>query len=854
MTPSQRRAGALQHLKNGGSMLAVGHDSKPQSIYDNPSLYPAMFPWLFPYGLGGVGQEVHAGIISREKHVRWLLMYHDKRFQRDAAFIIVSFNHQLIREGTTGSFMLVKRNNFDKVAETIQRISPYILSNIAERLKEGGKFIPQTREEKDCFSLLDQIDYVGGQVSGSLASKKFQRNELWSLVAFKNAPHWFITLSPADNKHPLCIYLASDDEYFIPHIKEYAERQHLVTRNPVACARFFDYVIKLFIKHICGWNEEEITHGMFGKPSAFYGTVEQQGRMTLHLHHLLWIEGSLPPQAIRDRLLSGDSDFQRDLIAYLDSCRVGEFFTGTMDDVKQQVPVVPEKGNSKGIHTILTDENTAEIPPGYQDPTLTMPESPPGDCCNEDDCQEEECPGILSWWQTFRKVVDDIVFRSNIHKCFGRRDNADSRTKGSSKTSTSKTHKQHTTGKGCINKDGICTARFPRDLYKCTTVDEKTGHVNLKKNEEWINDITPLITFLFRCNTDTTCLLSGTAVKATLGYITDYITKGWLKTHQIFSIMYDTFTRHPHGATVDDTKPGAAARRMVLKIVNSLSAKMEIGAPMAALYLLGNPDHYSSHQFKIFYWKNYVNFVQDEWKRYLAVADPDEVPAGVADEPGPSNDVGITRTANNSTVASQMSKKEHEESVLVQKANNRYIGKATTDDYRHRPSQHEEICLYEWIQCSVKQYEVSTRAGKKALQFYPYRPEHPLHESHVVACDLERRHYIVPNFVGPAMPKRDSSEKEQYCLTMLCFFCPWRTGIDLKGVEDTWEDAFNRYDFSKRQRELMANFNLRYECYDARDDFPSMFKAGKSSAEDDGDDSDDEVIDADHYEDQMEGP
>jgi hypothetical protein len=50
---------------------------------------------------------------------------------------------------------------------------------------------------------------------------------------------------------------------------------------------------------------------------------------------------------------------------------------------------------------------------------------------------------------------------------------------------------------------------------------------------------------------------------------------------------------------------------MVLKIVNSLSSKMEIGAPMAALYLLGNPDRYASHDFVSFYWRNYVTSVRN---------------------------------------------------------------------------------------------------------------------------------------------------------------------------------------------------------------------------------------------------
>ncbi len=48
------KAAALKHLNISGSILAVGHSGEPESIYKNPCLYPQMFPWLFPYGLGGI--------------------------------------------------------------------------------------------------------------------------------------------------------------------------------------------------------------------------------------------------------------------------------------------------------------------------------------------------------------------------------------------------------------------------------------------------------------------------------------------------------------------------------------------------------------------------------------------------------------------------------------------------------------------------------------------------------------------------------------------------------------------------------------------------------------------------------
>ncbi|TFK53370.1 hypothetical protein OE88DRAFT_1626348, partial [Heliocybe sulcata] len=55
-------------------------------------------------------------------------------------------------------------------------------------------------------------------------------------------------------------------------------------------------------------------------------------------------------------------------------------------------------------------------------------------------------------------------------------------------------------------------------------------------------------------------------------------------------------------------------RKLLTSIVNTLTVKMEIGAPMASAYLLGNPDHYTSHKFETFYWKSYVAEVLKSWK------------------------------------------------------------------------------------------------------------------------------------------------------------------------------------------------------------------------------------------------
>ena len=55
------------------------------------------------------------------------------------------------------------------------------------------------------------------------------------------------------------------------------------------------------------------------------------------------------------------------------------------------------------------------------------------------------------------------------------------------------------------------------------------------------------------------------------------------------------------------------ARLLMTKIVNCLSAKMEMGSPMICLYLLDNPDHYSSHVFVPFYWQSFVSKAHATW-------------------------------------------------------------------------------------------------------------------------------------------------------------------------------------------------------------------------------------------------
>ncbi|KAJ7715111.1 hypothetical protein B0H16DRAFT_1256649, partial [Mycena metata] len=97
---------------------------------------------------------------------------------------------------------------------------------------------------------------------------------------------------------------------------------------------------------------------------------------------------------------------------------------------------------------------------------------------------------------------------------------------------------------------------------------------------------------------------------------------------------------------------------------------MEIGSPMAAMYMLGNPDHYASHTYVPFAWRSHALFVRAFWaSRDIVLED------------------GMVQ----------------EEKVLVTRLNGQFVPGSSVDDYRYRPFVHQTLTLFEWIQCSDKQ-------------------------------------------------------------------------------------------------------------------------------------------------------
>jgi hypothetical protein len=193
----------------------------------------------------------------------------------------------------------------------------------------------------------------------------------------------------------------------------------------------------MFIKHVLGVDQKH--NGIYEDISAYYGTVEEQGQLALHLHLLLWIRSGLTPQEIRDRIMNDNSEFQKKLIEYLEGLCVGQFITGTKDKVSEKLAMKYEQ-------------------PNHRNPTTVLPKPPPECVAKPCENHHQYISQNMRWWGKFKETVDDLLMRLNLHNSHNGQ----------------KTHY-------CFNSKGECKWRFPRDTFEQSSVDPSTGTLIIKK-------------------------------------------------------------------------------------------------------------------------------------------------------------------------------------------------------------------------------------------------------------------------------------------------------------------------------------------------------------------------------------
>ena len=808
-TANQMRAAAMRHMKSKlGAYIQIPHSETPVNEFYHPELFPMTYPTLFPYGTGGFESLERKCIVSFKRQIKHYLSLADRRFQEHYSFLFSVFNILQRRSILLHTSLKVKGCSFDRFAAEFQGVSSQTIHAVCERLATGDQLnIRQmSREEQRIVKLMKEVNIITSNVAGSSASRVAMRNEIRSLIMEKGLPSFYITLNFADVYNPLVKFLAGDDiniDKLLPEeVPKFMDQSILVAKNPFVAARFFNIYMKAFIRSILRYDPSGIDKagGIFGNVSAYYGCVEAQGRGTLHCHMIIWLDGSLNCDEIRDRVLSNDMEFQERLIHFID------------DSISNEIPEVPDCEDS-----IPSDTYHPCSIRGLNGNTYRS---------NEAARQKDVC-----------NLVRSCQSHRHSATCF-------------------KYWRGPPEPKECRFDLGAHRYRAQ------TEFDLKTGDLHMRCLDGLVNNFNRTILEAIRCNMDVKFMGSGPSTKAVIYYITDYITKAQLKAHVAYAALELT-VKKLESTDLSDDETTIRAKKLLQKCAYSMISQQELSAPQVASYLLDLEDHFTSHTFQKLFWANFEQYINkiiplpdpasiissniynDNDNEHTAEdsesrdnsdesVDEDEVIVGVT-----SNGELIPRTSQITDYVQRGAALKNislwEYTSCIEKITVRRCRRSRNDSKNNdNDLDYEDSRLDDLEDIDPENLEVLIDDTSRSRPKFSFHPTHPEFATHVQQIRHPGQRPITTT-IGPSIVRRDQPENMiRYHRLMLMFFKPWTVPQDLKGNHPNYATAFqDHFPEGTRWSKIMNNMQILHECRDSRDDhFESRSRARQTHVAD----------------------
>lgn len=558
------KAKALAWCQSGKPFIKSQAASQPMMDRDEGFL-TSVFPHLDPWGIGALNHPRCRTRTSFQRQVQHLLQIDDSPFERDPNFAYICWNILAKAEVNTTMRFRVKDNQRRNIIADLLSIPPAVFTELAKKLEIDPRTPASGVLERKAMRVMAKLRQVSSNLKGSTGSKQFMRNEIRGLMNVLGMPALFVTLNPADVHHPLVRMLAGNeidpDAILKGDPLDKHTRACLVAKHPAATAQFFDIMISNFIMHVLCYNNGE---GLLGKCTGYYGTVEAQGKGTLHLHMLIWINGNLNPQALHDRM-EAEPEYKQKMFTWLE--------THISTSLPGQPLVVDDPSNRSRPYLNKDKPHPSSIYApqiaGYADDE--------------------------SFQRDFRRFVSELVCACNWHN------HTDTCWKNLRKDEP--------------RDDKHCPMRIDGTTRPFTMLDEETGSILLRCLHPRINNFNDVIIFLLQCNMDIKYIGSGEAAKALTFYVTDYITKPCLPVHVGFAaIMYALEQNDLKFAGKEDTRDNAALRErsLLTKSVNAMMSKTELSHQQVMSYLVGGGDHYTGHTFRTLYWGSFDRWIRQK--------------------------------------------------------------------------------------------------------------------------------------------------------------------------------------------------------------------------------------------------
>jgi len=284
------------------------------------------FPLLFPYGYSGLptdpavvaakneseNKESDPGFhknrsdfVRSKKHVlKKFLQHSSPKFHGPMPNLI--FHNTLLKMNVfekSKIYCNTRMNDFQKYSEKFGVMDPDKLLGAINnfRKKSSARF---SSKEEDFF--IRSIMAICKKMPHTNEAARDAAEIYFSYVVKFGLPAIFLTITPDDNRnYRIVLYSMERKEYSfsentVPNlsendvIDEITFRSNVRQNYPGLCAEEYKRIMDAVISHFFGWDvktgKAKDSIGFFGKPLAWLVATEEQGRKSLHGHILLFIK------------------------------------------------------------------------------------------------------------------------------------------------------------------------------------------------------------------------------------------------------------------------------------------------------------------------------------------------------------------------------------------------------------------------------------------------------------------------------------------------------------------------------------------------------------------------------------
>ncbi|CAN0546080.1 unnamed protein product, partial [Ectocarpus sp. 8 AP-2014] len=165
------------------------------------------------------------------------------------------------------------------------------------------------------------MESVHAGASWTIYNKRSTRMIAISFIMQMGQPLFWLTINPADVNSPIVMILAGVELDITSRLKTgfpaYADKLRLVANDPVASAEFFHATIDAVLTCLLRFGACDGDGGVLGRVKGYVGMTEEQKRLTLHCHLLVWVFGYNDFASFRD-LMDKTPTRYRELAQYLD--------------------------------------------------------------------------------------------------------------------------------------------------------------------------------------------------------------------------------------------------------------------------------------------------------------------------------------------------------------------------------------------------------------------------------------------------------------------------------------------------------------------------------------------------------